>query len=75
MELKQDTSVVGSRQSPCLLIVPYGIETGKNAAGYSAGSVLLIVPYGIETGDIRRDTAWKMLLIVPYGIETGQIVF
>ena len=33
----------------CLLIVPYGIETGLTAIIKGVIDVLLIVPYGIET--------------------------
>ena len=47
MELKQHE---GNHEqvSGHLLIVPYGIETGKDGK-HTVQDVLLIVPYGIET--------------------------
>ena len=68
MELKQITAATPMIKST-LLIVPYGIETRKDA--FLHGQVhLLIVPYGIETQYNRDGFCYHGLLIVPYGIET-----
>ena len=49
MELKQ-FKITHYENRTCLLIVPYGIETGYGQHG-KALVLLLIVPYGIETQD------------------------
>ena len=68
MELKQITAATPMIKST-LLIVPYGIETRKDA--FLHGQVhLLIVPYGIETAKHLVRLLRVSLLIVPYGIET-----
>ena len=55
---------------PCLLIVPYGIETTYPSSLAILAS-LLIVPYGIETYNKEYICSKRInLLIVPYGIET-----
>ena len=48
MELKRHLFITGCLNA-CLLIVPYGIETGYVLLGKNR-VLLLIVPYGIETG-------------------------
>ena len=53
-----------------LLIVPYGIETGKSQFRFFT-TYLLIVPYGIETILYSCSNSVLILLIVPYGIETS----
>ena len=58
-----------------LLIVPYGIETGRQFGSEQLADLLLIVPYGIETKEgVLEDNIYSSLLIVPYGIETQKII-
>ena len=58
-----------------LLIVPYGIETGRDRSSGNGLTTLLIVPYGIETKFDTRLLCQQFLLIVPYGIETFSTSF
>ena len=72
MELKHKMVRTFGKEAE-LLIVPYGIETGKHKPSMSI-RILLIVPYGIETPYLHvLHRMVPILLIVPYGIETGYL--